>query len=291
MNKLAAFVEKWYSVKNIFREVIRNVKRDDKSQLNSQISSYLLNTVSNAVSASDLLARHLDQLPPVAQPAIAEYLSILRRSQFQLQRMAENLRELSELEGGTGKLRTETVDLAELCSALVDGIRTLLPDVSLRLEACAEPCITVCDPDRIERLLLNLLSNSLLHLPTDGAIRILLQRTPDTIQVVVSDNGSGIPRERMDTLFSDFVQDGGLPEAGRGAGIGLAVASLIARAHGGSLVITSGEGRGTKAVFSIPCVSSGMLRSSPAPQYGRMRNLLAALSDVLPHDRFQPPFL
>ena len=267
------------------------MQRDKKNQLNKQISDYMLNTVSNAVSASDLLARRLDQLSLEERPVIADYLSMLRRSQFQLQRMAENLREFSELEGGKGKLRTETVDLADFCADLVEGIRTLLPELNIRLECCPEPCITVCDPDRIERLLLNLLSNSLLHLPADGAVRILLQRTPETIQVVVSDNGSGIPRERTDTLFSDFVGDGELPEAGRGAGIGLTVASLIAKAHGGTLVISSGEGRGTKAVFSIPCVSSGMLRSAPVLRQGRMRSLLVALSDVVEHDRFQPPYL
>ena len=267
------------------------MKRGEKSQLNTQISDYMLNTVSDAVSASDLLSRRLEQLAPEERPVIAEYLSMLRRSQFQLQRMAENLREFSELENGTAILHRETVDLAALCSDLADGVHTLCPEADLRLESCPEPCITSCDPDRIERLLLNLLSNSLLHLPADGAIRILLQRTQDTIQVVVSDNGSGIPRERMDTLFSDFVGDAELPEAGRGAGIGLMVASLIAKAHGGSLMITSGEGRGTKAVFSLPCVSESILRSSPSLRHGRMRTLLTQLSDVLGHDRFQPPYL
>ena len=267
------------------------MKRDDKTQLNRQISDYMLNTVSTAVSASDLLARRLDQLAPEERPTIAEYLSILRRSQFQLQRMAENLRELTELEGRAGKLRMETVDLTALCEDLAEGIHTLLPDVNIRLESCSEPCITSCDPDRIERLLLNLLSNSLMHLSSDGAIRILLQRTPETIQVVVSDNGSGIPRERLDTLFSDFVGDHDLPEANSGAGIGLMVASLIAKAHGGSLVITSGEGRGTKAVFSLPCVSGSVLRSAPLLRHGRMRALLTALSDVLDHRCYAPPFL
>ena len=107
----------------------------------------------------------------------------------------------------------------------------------------------------------------------------------------VTDNGSGIPRERLDTLFSDFVGDHDLPEANSGAGIGLMVASLIAKAHGGSLVITSGEGRGTKAVFSLPCVSGSVLRSAPILRHGRMRALLTALSDVLDHRCYAPPFL
>ena len=267
------------------------MKRDDISKLNSQISNYLLNTVSTAVSASDLLARRLAQLPPEGRPLIEEYLSILRKSQFQLQRMAENLQVLASLENGTRQLRPEAVDMAELCGKLAEGIHILMPDIRIRLECCPEPCLTSCDPDLIERLLLNLLSNSLLHLPSDGAIRVLLQRTSETIQVVVSDNGSGIPRERMDTLFSDFVGLDELPEASRGAGIGLAVASEIAKAHGGSLVVTSGEGRGTKAVFSLPYVSNCILRSTPIPQYGRMRVILVALSDVLEHECYQPPFL
>ena len=82
-----------------------------------------------------------------------------------------------------------------------------------------------------------------------------------------------------------------MTERGRGAGIGLSVAELIARAHGGFLVVTSEEGHGTKAVFSLPHVYTGELRSYREPRGSRMRGLLIGLSDALGSDKFQKPYL
>ena len=152
-------------------------------------------------------------------------------------------------------------------------------------------CITLCDPERVERLLLNLLSNSLLHCTKDSTVRIRLQRTDEIIQIIVSDNGSGIPRENMDALFTDYLRAPELTEEKRGAGLGLSVAHLIAKAHGGTLVITTEEGHGTKAVFSLPHEAPSYFASPHPPRRGRMRTLLIGLSDVLDHTKFRPPFL
>ncbi len=183
------------------------------------------------------------------------------------------------------------MDLDKLCADLAESVQALLPDMKITYKGPSEPCITLCDSERIERLLLNLISNSLLHCEAGGGVRIQLGRTEDTLQVVVSDNGSGIPREKMDTLFSDYLRSPRMTETGRGAGIGLSVAEQIARAHGGSLVVTSEEGHGTKAVFSLPHAYAGQLRSYREPRGSRMRGLLIGLSDVLSADRFQKPYL
>ena len=265
-------------------------KRDLK--LHQQMSSYFLNSLTNAIAATDLMAAQLEKQPEESRsPDLSKYLSILRRNQFQMLRLAENLRELTGLTEGSLKLHRETVDLDKLCSELADSVQALLPEIRISYKGPAEPCVTLCDSERIERLLLNLISNSLLHCGENGAVRIQLGRTEDTLQVVVSDNGSGIPREKMDTLFSDYLRGPRLSEAGRGAGIGLGVAEQIARAHGGSLIVTSEEGHGTKVVFSLPRTFTGELRSYREPRGSRMRGLLIGLSDVLGADRFRKPYL
>ncbi len=261
-------------------------------KLHQQMSSYFLNSLTNAIAATDLIAAQLEKQPEEElSPDLSKYLSILRRNQFQMLRLAENLRELTGLTEGSLKLHRETVDLDRLCGDLADSVQALIPDMSVSYKGPGEPCVTLCDPERIERLLLNLISNSLNHCGEDGAVRIQLGRTEDTLQVVVSDNGSGIPREKMDTLFSDYLRDPQLSEAGRGAGIGLAVAEQIARAHGGSLIVTSEEGHGAKVVFSLPRVNPGELRSFREPGCGRMRGLMIGLSDVLGADKFRKPYL
>ena len=261
-------------------------------KLYQQMGNYFLNSLNNAIAAADLIAAQLEKQPQSpAGTDLSTYMSILRRNQFQMLRLAENLREFTGLTEGSIKLHRETVDLDKLCADLAESVQTLAPDIRISYKGPDNACITLCDSERIERLLLNLISNSLLHCEAENSIRIQLGRTADTLQVVVSDNGSGIPREQMDTLFSDYQRSPRLSEAGRGAGIGLSVAELIARAHGGSLVITSEEGHGTKAVFSLPHAYAGQLQSYREPRGSRMRGLLIGLSDVLSSDKFQKPYL
>ena len=261
-------------------------------KLYQQMGNYFLNSLNNAIAAADLMAAQLEKQPDAAAGTdLSKYLSILRRNQFQMLRLAENLRELTGLTEGSIKLYRETVDLDKLCADLAESVQALMPDMQIVYKGPAEPCITLCDSERIERLLLNLISNSRLHCEPGDGIRIQLGRTADTLQVVVSDNGSGIPREKMDTLFSDYLRSTRMTETGRGAGIGLSVAEQIARAHGGSLVVTSEEGHGTKAVFSLPHAYTGQLRSYREPRGSRMRGLLIGLSDVLSADKFQKPYL
>ncbi len=264
-------------------------KKDPK--LYPQLSGYLMNTLQNAIAAADLMSAQLEKTPEDASGEMSRYLCILRRSQFQLLRLAENLRELTTLSDGTESLQKKAVDLDMLCRELAESVHVLVPDIVIDYRGPSGPCVTLCDARRIEHLLLNLLSNSMLHCASGQSIRILLQRSEDTLQVVVSDNGSGIPREKMRTLFSDYARRPDFAETGRGSGFGLSVAEQIARAHGGSLVITSEEGHGTKAVFSIPYVNSGELHAPREPRANRMQSLLVGLSDVVKAEKFQKPYL
>ena len=263
----------------------------DALKLHRQLNSYFLTSLQNAVAAAGLMAAKLEKMPEADGSELGKYLCILRHSQFQMLRLGENLREMIGLTEGTVKLYRETVDLDRLCADLADSVQALLPDITVTYKGPAAPCITLCDSERIERLLLNLVSNSLKHCEAGQEVRIQLQRTEDTLQVVISDNGSGIPREKMETLFADYLRGPDLTEAERGAGIGLTVAELIAKAHGGSLVVTSEEGHGTKAVFSLPHAYAGGLRSYREPRTGRMRSLLIGLADVLSAEKVQKPYL
>ena len=165
---------------------------DEKSELKlyQQMGNYFLTSLNNAVAATDLMAAQLEKQPEgAAGPDLSKYLCILRRNQFQMLRLAENLRELTGLQEGTVKLHRETVDLASLCADLADSVQALVPDVAITFKGTGEPCVTLGDSERIERLLLNLVSNSLLHCSAGDSVRIQLGRTEDTLQIVVSDNG------------------------------------------------------------------------------------------------------
>lgn len=263
------------------------------AQLLMQISNTLLNSLNGAIAASDMMAKQLERQPPENAESVSAYLAALRHNQFQVLRVAENMQTLAALQLDHACLKQETVDLWELCDDLADSIRTLVPDIPVTVLPSSDTFLTCCDPGLVEKLLLNLIANSLRHCSRDDEVRIQLLRNDDTLQVIVIDNGSGIPRENMDTLFSDYLREVDLSDTARGAGLGLSVAEAIAKAHGGSLVITGEAGHGTKAVFSLPHAWAGYLRSSRAVyrSNGHMRTLLTELSDVCDFHKFQSPFL
>ena len=259
-----------------------------------QVSNTLLNSLTSTIAASDLMAKQLErqsELP--AYESLSNQLAALRHNQFKVLRVAENMKTLASLELKTVSLRRETVDLAQLCGDLADSCRVLIPEIPVTLLPVYDSFLCSCDPGLIEQLLLNLLANSFLHCKAGEEIRIHLSRTEKMLQIILSDNGSGISRENMETLFSDYLRDSDFSDYARGAGLGLSVAEAIARAHGGSLVLTSEPGHGTKAVFSLPHKWTGELRGSRAVYHsnGRMRSILTGLSDVCDYHKFLSKFL
>ena len=264
------------------------------ARLLMQVSGTLLNSLNSAIAASDLMARQLEQRGESENTeSFANQLAMLRRSQFQMLRVAENMKTLAALELNRSHLTKQTVDLWQLCTDLADTVRLLVPDTEITVLPSADTFLTSCDPNLIERLLLNLIANSLRHCGEGGTIRIQLARNDDTLQIIVADNGSGIPREAMQTIFSDYLREQDFSDAARGSGLGLSVAEAIAKAHGGSLVITGEPEHGAKAVFSLPHAWAGELHGSRGVYFSnsRMRMILEALSDVCDFHKFQAPFL
>lgn len=259
-----------------------------------QVSNTLLNSMTSTIAASDLMAKQLERQPdhPSCE-TLSNQLAALRHNQFKVLRVVENMKTLAALELKTMQLRKETVDLAQLCTDLADSCRVLVPDIPVKVQPVYDRFICSCDSGLIERLLLNLLANSFLHCKAGEEIRIHLSRTEKTLQIILSDNGTGIPRENMETLFSDFLRDSDFSDFTRGAGLGLSVAEAIARAHGGSLAITGETGHGTKAVFSLPHEWTMQLHGSRAVYHsnGRMRSILTGLADVCDYHKFLSKFL
>lgn len=264
------------------------------ARLLMQVSGTLLNSLNSAIAASDLMARQLERQNDLENAeSISNQLAMLRRSQFQILRVADNMKTLAALELNRCYLTKQTVDLWQLCADLADAVHVLVPDTEISVLPSSDSFLTFCDPDLIEKLLLNLIANSLRHCGEAGAIRIQLARNDDTLQIIVADNGSGIPRETMQTLFSDYLRETDFSDAARGSGLGLSVAEAIAKAHGGSLIVTGEPEHGAKAVFSLPHAWAGELRGSRGiySSNSRMRKILEELSDVCDFHKFQSPFL
>ena len=160
----------------------------------------------------------------------------------------DELLDLSRVQSGQAAMSREEVPVSELvglCSELLGG---RVRESGLRLEADVPQHLCVMgDGDRLEQVVSNLIDNALKHSPPGGRVRIVARGVgQEWVEISVSDEGPGIPGDNLDLVFDRFYQGAGVRT---GAGLGLAIAREIVRAHGGSIRAANGPEKG--AVFTV----------------------------------------
>jgi len=144
----------------------------------------------------------------------------------------------------------------------------------------------------MHKLLLNLISNSLRRLPPGGSLYLDLTGGKEDVVLSLRDTGEGIPPGEMAHVFTQWGRERSDMDPKAGVGIGIAVAERIARLHGGTLLITSQEGKGTSVLLRLPVrrlEPDGQLLEGPL-SYGEgdggMHRILTELADVLDDEAF-----
>ncbi len=113
-----------------------------------------------------------------------------------------------------------------------------------------------CAPDKVERVLLNLLTNSLRHTPADGSVAVRVEPRAEEIRVTVEDTGDGLDPDSEQRMFERFWRGDRARSSARGsgAGLGLAIARGLVEAHGGRIWAESRPGGGASVSFTLPAV-------------------------------------
>ena len=173
----------------------------------------------------------------------------IREDSQWLIRMVENLLSVTRIDSQKVEvIKTPTV-LEELIDTVMVRFRKMYPNQEVRVEIPEEFISIPMDPVLIEQVLINILENAVFH--AEGMTELTLCVRAEERQAVfeVEDNGCGIPREKMDKIFTGFLEKKGLPSDGRKSnmGIGLSVCAAIIRAHGGKIEAANRAGGG--AVF------------------------------------------
>ena len=182
------------------------------------------------------------------------------------------------------------LELDALLSELAESVALLTGDrgVTVRFRTEEAPCRVSGDRDRLEQLVLILLSNSLRRTPAGGKIDLTLRRSGRMFILSVEDDGPGLSEAEL----ADAFRPGGEPDpaaALSGSGLGLYLAQGIARLHGGALVIESREGQGARVSVSLPENPNLTLRDGDPPP--GPRRILTELCDVLPGSVYLPRYL
>jgi signal transduction histidine kinase len=196
------------------------------------------------------------------EPAtIAKAAASLHRNAQTQARVIDDLIDISRIV--TGKLRVDPVpvDLRSVVEASIEAIRPVAANSGVRLTVSLpdDACVIMGDRARLQQVVWNLLSNAVKFAP-HGHVQIAVTQEDGFLNLVVSDDGQGIPPEFLPQVFDRFRQaDSSVTRQHGGLGIGLAVVKELVGLHGGSLKAES-PGPGAGATFSVqfPCVNSAL---------------------------------
>ncbi len=268
-------------------------EQGDWDSIFETISYELNNHLSVLKMASGLLLPYVENQD---NPRLFRYASMIYHSYYSIQRITNNLKDFGEFIQNGLTLKRSPFDLIASCAELLDSARHLVSDrgVELRFESSLDSLIVYADKARLDKLILNLLSNSLLNTPSGGAIYLTVALAGDRFILTVTDNGRGIPPDIVQTAWCRY-RTGREPADQRvGIGLGLPIVHAIAKEHGGSVMLESKQGKGTTVTVSIPQAepATTAFRNTVVEYDGRdMQQLLTELSDVIGFEKYSQKYM
>ncbi|MDB6055050.1 MAG: Integral rane sensor hybrid histidine kinase [Verrucomicrobiales bacterium] len=188
-------------------------------------------------------------------PASRELLKTMRANSMRLLKLINDLLDLVKLESGNLEIKTEPIPFSEFVNGLIVSVRTVAEDKRLTLVGRVDENVGViqADRDKLEKVLLNLLFNSIKFTPSGGTVSILVDRMDPNLLIRVKDTGMGISAENLPFVFRRFWQaDTSSKRKYQGTGIGLALVKELVEAHGGTVTVESASGKGTTMSLSLP---------------------------------------
>lgn len=185
-------------------------------------------------------------------PKQSELLYAAREDCERLQTIVDDLLNLARIESGRIDLHKRRVEPRAIVDGVVDVHRAAAEQASVTLRTEMLPSLpeVFADPDRLQLVFSNLVTNAVRHSPAGGEIVIRATEEAAYVRFEIADQGPGIPREHQRGLFEKFFRVPGSPEGG--SGLGLFIAKGLVQAHDGAIGIDNGAGQGSTFWFTIP---------------------------------------
>lgn len=184
-----------------------------------------------------------------------ELLNVIDEDSRRLNRLVNELLDLSKIESGKAKMVFNKVDILPLVHDSIKSFELQAKGKNINLSVTQQENQTVnvyADYDKIMLVLVNLISNAMRYTPAGGSIELGVEKSGNKVYVSVKDTGIGIPKKYQDTIFEKFTQVKNDGVNAGGAGLGLAISKDIIKTHKGRIWVESEEGKGSKFIFTLP---------------------------------------
>jgi signal transduction histidine kinase len=216
-----------------------------KNTLLHAVSHDLKNPLAGIIGAMQTIRRD-DQLHLTEEERESLY-EVIEQSGHKMNRLIDDLLDLDRIDRGKLYPRLEPTDVGALAERIVresHGLETH----PVRIDA--DRVLVEVDTAKIERVIENLLVNAARHTPPGTPVHVRVRARPDGVELVVEDEGPGVPDALKEELFEPFRQ--GATSGGRGVGIGLSLVQRFAQLHGGGAKIEDRPGGGARFLVWLP---------------------------------------
>jgi signal transduction histidine kinase len=220
-----------------------------KSQFFANVSHELRTPLSLILGPIDVLLR--SEAVPSAD---REKLEMVQRNASLLLKQVNDLLDVARMEAGRMEINRRPVDLAGLMRRTISNFDTVadVRGIELQVDTPAS-AVGMADPDMIERVVLNLLSNAFKFVPDGGTVRCALRERSESLQLVIEDSGEGIPVSMRKAVFERFRQiDGGSTRQKGGTGLGLAIVKDLVELHEGRVSVDESPLGGARLTVVLP---------------------------------------
>lgn len=208
---------------------------------------------------------------------------VIARNARMLLKHVNDLLDMSRLEARKLKIELQDIDVAELVRLLASHFSVLAADRAIEFAVDAdEPCRCAVDPDKLQRVLMNLLGNAFKFVPDGGRVRCALRQTARELVLSVDDSGPGVEPALRQAVFERFRQgDGGIDRKAAGTGLGLAIAKEFVGLHKGQIEVLDSDLGGARFVVSLPRLHVGAETAAGALEASLNRTVLDGVLEEL----------
>jgi len=184
-----------------------------------------------------------------------KYLKLIKQNCYRLMKLINNLLDTTKLDSGYLKLNLVNYNIISLIEEITLSVTSYAESkgINIIFDTNVEEKIIAVDPDKIERIILNLLSNSIKFTNPGGNVFVNVKDSEEDVYIHVKDTGVGIPSDKLESIFERFFQiDKTLKKNKEGTGIGLHLVKSFVEMHKGTVTINSELGKGTEFIIKLP---------------------------------------
>lgn len=233
----------------LITEFFSNISHELRTPLNVILSALQVLRIEDSIAATEEVIEKRSR-----------YIEIMKQNCYRLLRLISNLIDITRIDSGYVSTELQNDNIVSIVENITLSVAEYVENkgVGLVFDTNVEEKNIACDPDKIERIMLNLISNAVKFTEKGDSIKVSVFAEEDSVQICVKDTGLGIPEDKLLIIFERFRQvDNSLSRNNEGSGIGLSLVKALVELHGGNIMAKSTLGEGSEFIITLPVKEIG----------------------------------